>query len=299
MRDHWMMRAAVRSFMVVWLCLAVDFAQADPNVSLVVSPVPNGTNFNVFAFTTVVISITNGTVSYSDSVGLLSITNATENLPFTILEQTSSQALYQFRIVVPLDVLSKTYTLTWTNYTTGSYYVDSVSTGPVFGVMPQNQSALVGSTVSLTAQAFHTSGYQWQQNGTNLVDDGHFLGVTNATLTIANVRLSDAGDYTVIANNPAGPASTDATLSVYKPILLGLTPLPAGTGFELSVANQDRSPFEPERIPNLTVLSTTDLTSPPGDWNAEAVSGTVSNGVLFLDYPYDGSSAKFWRVMEQ
>jgi len=286
----------MRSFMVALLLLSVASAQADPNVSLVVSPVPNGTNFNVFAFSEVLLNA-DGTAS--DSLGLISITNATENLPFTVLYQTPERAIYEFQIVVPLDVLSKTYTLTWTNYTTGSYYVDSISTGPVFGIAPQSQSALVGNTVNLTAQAFHTPGYQWQLNGTNLVADGHFLGVTNATLTIARVRLSDAGDYTVIANNPAGPASTDATLSVYKPILLGLTPLPAGTGFELSVANQDRSPFEPERIPNLTVLSTTDLTSPPGDWNAEAVSGTVSNGVLFLDYPYDGSSAKFWRVMEQ
>jgi hypothetical protein len=88
-------------------------------------------------------------------------------------------------------------------------------------------------------------------------------------------------------------------LSVDKPIQLGLAPLPAGAGFELSVANQDHSPFEPERIPNLTVLSTTDLTLPPGDWNMAAVSGAISNGVLLLDYPDDGSSAKFWRVMEQ
>ena len=131
------------------------------------------------------------------------------------------------------------------------------------------------------------------------MEDGHFIGVTNATLTIANVCLSDAGDYTVIAENPTGPISADATLSVYKPIELGLTPLPAGAGFELSVANQDNSPFEPERIPNLTVLTTTDLTEAPGDWNQEAITGVVSNGVLRVDYPDAGSSVKFWRVMEQ
>jgi hypothetical protein len=291
-----MSRAAGGSVAVIFLWLTVAFAQADPIVNLVVSPVPGGSNFNVFAETTVV---TNSDGTSSGSLALLSVTNASDNLPFSIAVQTPLLAIYVFQIVVPLDVLSQTYTLTWTNYSTGSYYVDSVSTGPVFGAAPQDQSALVGGTVSLIAQAFHTSGYQWQLNGTNLVEDGHFLGVTNATLTIANVRLSDAGDYTVIAQNPAGPASADAILSVYKPIQLGWTPLPAGAGFELSVANQDHSPFEPERIPNLTVLSTTDLTAPPGDWIPEAVSGAVSNGVLLLDYAYDGSSAKFWRVMEQ
>ena len=75
--------------------------------------------------------------------------------------------------------------------------------------------------------------------------------------------------------------------------------MPHGGGFELLVSNQDNSPVEPERIPNLKIYSTTDLTLDFSGWNAETNPGVISNGVLRIDYPDDGGNSKFWRLLEQ
>lgn len=46
--------------------------------------------------------------------------------------------------------------------------------------------------------------YQWCLNGTNLVEDAHYRGVTGNRLTLASVRLEDAGDYTVLVGDASG-----------------------------------------------------------------------------------------------
>jgi hypothetical protein len=285
------------SLLSAWLGLQTTSAQAQPIVGVILSPHADETNYNGFISTSI---ITNADGSNTGDLGLISITNNSESLPFNIVVQTPLLKIYAFQFVVPADVLSKTYTLTWNNYSTGTNYSDAFTAGGAeFIVSPQSQSVFVGNTVSFAAQAYHTSGYQWQLNGTNLVADGHVSGVTNATLTITNVQLSDAGDYTVIASHPTNPASFDATLRVYKPIQLALAALPAQAGYELLVANQDHSPFEPARIPNLQVYSTADLTVDFSAWNIETNTGSISNGMLRIDYPGDGSSGKYWRITEQ
>ena len=64
--------------------------------------------------------------------------------------------------------------------------------------------------------------YQWQRNGTNLVDGGNLSGSTNRTLSLANVSLADAATYSVIVSNALGPVtSTGAHLTVvYPPVFL-------------------------------------------------------------------------------
>jgi len=51
--------------------------------------------------------------------------------------------------------------------------------------------------------------YQWQLNGTNLLD------ATNATLTLNNLTLDQAGSYSVTITNQAGSVSSSAVLAVY------------------------------------------------------------------------------------
>jgi hypothetical protein len=64
--------------------------------------------------------------------------------------------------------------------------------------------------------------YQWQKNGTNLVDGGNLAGSTNRNLTLANVSLADSGTYSVSVSNALGSAtSAGAQLTVvYPPVFL-------------------------------------------------------------------------------
>ena len=168
---------------------------------------------------------------------LVSVTKDGQAVPFITLSAvgiTSSDGTlfypllsYGFTVAnVPPDaIFSQTYTLTWQEYVSNSVVVTNYTEdfilpiNPYFLKQPQGQSAFAGSTVTLSASAIHISGYQWQKDGTNLVEDGHYIGVTNATLVITNAQLADAGQYAVVVSNPnATFTSTAASLAVYKPL---------------------------------------------------------------------------------
>jgi hypothetical protein len=86
-----------------------------------------------------------------------------------------------------------------------------VLTAPVMIFQPTNQTVTTGYTAEFTALADGTAimGYQWMFQGTNLV------GATNAFLTLTNVQLSQAGNYSVQAINSFGSVlSSNAVLSV-------------------------------------------------------------------------------------
>ena len=82
---------------------------------------------------------------------------------------------------------------------------------PVATSQPKSQAVAAGATVqfSVTALAVPAPTYQWYVNGSA------FSGATNSTLSIANVRNSDAGDYAVAITNPLGSITSEkATLTV-------------------------------------------------------------------------------------
>jgi len=82
---------------------------------------------------------------------------------------------------------------------------------PSIVVQPQNQTVTVGDNVSLIVSATGTEPvrYQWRFNGAPISD------ATNTTLTLTNVRLDQAGTYSVTVSNAAGVAtSSDAVLTV-------------------------------------------------------------------------------------
>jgi len=89
----------------------------------------------------------------------------------------------------------------------------TVVAGPVIS----NQSALVGSDVTLSASVHAPSGAgpfsrQWLFNGAEL------SGATNLTLSLTNVQLFQAGAYAVTVSNPAGfVTTTNAILDVIDP----------------------------------------------------------------------------------
>src|SRR5208282_5304049 len=72
----------------------------------------------------------------------------------------------------------------------------SVPTNTVTVNQPTNQVVTVGGTASFNVTASGTLpwSYQWSFNGTNII------GATNATLTLNNVQLSQAGNYAVLVS---------------------------------------------------------------------------------------------------
>ena len=82
---------------------------------------------------------------------------------------------------------------------------------PTITQQPTNQTTFAGGTATFIAAAAGTAplSYQWNFNTTNIV------GATNATLTLTNVQLSQAGKYALQVTNIAGTAfSSNAMLTV-------------------------------------------------------------------------------------
>ena len=85
---------------------------------------------------------------------------------------------------------------------------------PLITRQPQSQTNLLGGAAAFSVHATSCGdiSYQWSL-GTNAL-----AGETNDTLTIPNVQLSDAGDYSVLLANSAGSVtSAVAVLTVHSP----------------------------------------------------------------------------------
>jgi hypothetical protein len=103
----------------------------------------------------------------------------------------------------------------------------ALSSPPVIIDQPRSQDVAAGSTVSFGVSASGTEPlvFQWQFNGTNLVDGGRISGATTATLTLSDVRTNDAGTYgLLITNEVSAVPSTVATLVVGLPPAIAKQP---------------------------------------------------------------------------
>ena len=94
---------------------------------------------------------------------------------------------------------------------TSTVQVVSSPVAPAILTQPQPQTANAGTNVTFSIAASGTVplSYQWRKGGTAIA------GATNATLTLANVAATDAGNYSVVVSNTAGSVtSAAATLTV-------------------------------------------------------------------------------------
>jgi hypothetical protein len=90
------------------------------------------------------------------------------------------------------------------------------ATPPSIHAQPTNQTVFATRSVTfgVTATGSLPLSYQWKFSGTNLD------GVTNASLTLTNVQLSQAGTYSVQVTNAFGSImSSNAVLTVISPSL--------------------------------------------------------------------------------
>src|SRR6185295_7230393 len=107
-----------------------------------------------------------------------------------------------------------------------------------------SQTAKAGSRVvfSVAASGSAPFTYQWRFNNTNIV------GATFALLELNNVQSTNAGLYSVVVQNAAGPVqSPAATLTITEAPLITAPPasqvVALGQGATLSVAATGTGPF--------------------------------------------------------
>jgi uncharacterized repeat protein (TIGR03803 family) len=110
-----------------------------------------------------------------------------------------------------------------------------VQSPPVVVQQPANQSAVPGASASFTVGAVGNTPYryQWQLNGTNIVNNANFSGATSKTLLVTNVSTSDAGYYSVVVGNFLGTTNSNGALLTVVPTSvdgLTMTPLNSFTG---------------------------------------------------------------------
>ncbi len=114
-------------------------------------------------------------------------------------------------------------------YRTNFLPVNSGLTAPFVVLQPQDQASPEGGNVFFQVFKAGTAPttYQWRFNGTNLA------GATTSTLSLTNVQVSDAGNYSVALTNSAGSAvSSNAFLTVAVPPALAFDPFaPAVTSY--------------------------------------------------------------------
>ncbi|MEO0510611.1 MAG: immunoglobulin domain-containing protein [Verrucomicrobiota bacterium] len=92
---------------------------------------------------------------------------------------------------------------------------------PIVLTQPPDLTITVGEDAGLSVLAAGEGSltYQWQKNGSDLIDGGNISGSLTDTLTISSAAISDGGDYTLIVTNMNGSTmSSVATLSVINPV---------------------------------------------------------------------------------
>jgi len=86
-------------------------------------------------------------------------------------------------------------------------------------ISPEEQTITSGDTASFTVEALGAGSlsYQWKKDGSNIWDGGSISGASTATLTIANVKLSDEGQYSCYVSNESGGSDSEKATLTVKP----------------------------------------------------------------------------------
>jgi len=89
----------------------------------------------------------------------------------------------------------------------------SLPAAPLFTVQPQGRDVFMSNNVTFSAMAISTPdpAYQWRRNGSDIP------GATSSSFTTNNVQTNSTGDFTVVASNIYGAATSHvAHLEVYS-----------------------------------------------------------------------------------
>jgi hypothetical protein len=151
--------------------------------------------------------------------------------------------------------------------------------------MPRSAFVRANSSVVFSAVACGTPplAYQWQFNGTNL------LNQTNASLALANVQPTNSGLYSLVITNAFGLVTTNTSLWVGQfafntaPTNLAM----CSNGFQLTLGGiVTTNP--------VILLSSSDLVN----WAPVLTNPPTTGSVQFLDLATTNTPARFYRARE-
>ncbi len=174
-------------------------------------------NYSLNTFGPVPVNWTAASTSAWINVSPLSGTVAT-NLPVSTVAVGLNSAASN------LPPGSYTATVWFTNLNDGfaqsrSFTLD-VITAPSITQEPSNQTVLPGATAMFTVGTASNAllFYQWQMNGTNLVDAGNISGSATSNLTIENTLAADAANYAVVVSNALGSQTSTVVVLTVTPV---------------------------------------------------------------------------------
>ena len=158
-------------------------------------------------------------------------------------------------------------------------YIIVAGTPPSITVGPASRTNTVGTTATFTVSATGTAplSYQWRKNTTNLTNAGHVSGVTTTNLTLTNLALGDAGNYTVMISNSVGVVTSSvAVLTVICPVItVGPASFPNGTA---GVAYNQTNTASAGSAPYLFTVTSGSLPTPLNlNTNSGIISGTPTS----------------------
>ena len=163
----------------------------------------------------------------------------------------------------------------------------SGGTTPTISGQPVGATKVAGSSASFSVTASGTPApvYQWRFNNANLA------GAVSSTLSLANLRASQAGNYTVVITNSAGAVTSSvAVLAVTNPLPVSLTsPVNSGGGFQFT--------FIPTVGLTNTVQASGNLNG--GAWNVFSNVPPPVSAIPVTVTDVLGSSNRFYRVLVQ
>ncbi|MFA7369641.1 MAG: leucine-rich repeat protein, partial [Kiritimatiellales bacterium] len=182
------------------------------------------------AFTSTMTNYTTGVFNAVDSV---TVTSAAEDSNATVTVNGTTVASGAVSPAIPLVAGTNLITIIVTaqdNSTT--IYTITVTRASLEDSMPQitGQPAgiekLIGATATFTVTVAGAGplAYQWQFNGTNLLDGSDISGATTNLLTLANAQMEDAGGYSVVVSNVYGSvtSSVAALTVITDPLIAAL-----------------------------------------------------------------------------
>ena len=153
-----------------------------------------------------------------DSVGTLVASANVDGVKNATLSTTVSGGTYALRVLgagsgVPLSSPPTGYTnySSLGQYTISGTVISSTPVAPSITTQPTSRTVTAGSSVTFTSAASGSPAptYQWKKGGVNI------SGTTGSSFSIASVAVGDAGNYTVVATNSAGSATSNvASLAV-------------------------------------------------------------------------------------
>jgi hypothetical protein len=156
-----------------------------------------------------------------------------------------------------------------------------------------NLAAVAGTNVQFTVAAGGIAplSYQWYKNGTNLP------GETNVSLSLTNIRRTDAGTYSIVVSNVVGALTNNIQLHVLVPQLLSPSLAQTNHSLSISFGDADGGTLNAQDIASFVIQTSTNLI----DWTTvNPVVSTNGNGGLSFQLPVSSSPGSgFYRILSQ